>query len=130
MSLADCALSRRVVLLPGLLSILVSYSTLVRMRARAGRFAAEAKPQPCGLQLALDNCSHSWFEATTAISDPNVARSAATTGGPMRTTSEQVNKCNDLGDGVALLPLIVDDQKVGVLRRTSKSGMDAGTALE
>lgn len=29
---------------------------------------------------------------------------------------EQVDRCNDLGDGVALLPLVVDDRKVGELR--------------
>ena len=43
---------------------------------------------------------------------------------------KEVNTCNDLGDGVALLPLIVDDQKVGELRpELAKAVADAGTAF-
>ena len=43
---------------------------------------------------------------------------------------KEVNKCNDLGDGVALLPLVVDGQKVGELRpELAKAVADAGTAF-
>ena len=43
---------------------------------------------------------------------------------------QQVNKCNDLGDGVALLPLVVDGQKVGELRpELAKAVADAGAAF-
>ena len=43
---------------------------------------------------------------------------------------QQVNKCNDLGDGVALLPLVVDGQQVGELRpELAKAVADAGTAF-
>ena len=43
---------------------------------------------------------------------------------------KEVNKCNDLGDGVALLPLIVDGQQVGELRpELAKAVAESGAAF-